>query len=61
MRCIERVTRKLTLPYVKFIANGNLCMTQGTQTRGLKQPRMVGWGGRWEGVSRGRGHMYTYG
>ena len=21
----------------------------------------VGWGGRWEGGSRGRGHMYTYG
>ena len=23
--------------------------------------RGVGWGGRWEGGSRGRGHMYTYG
>ena len=21
----------------------------------------VGWEGRWEGVSKGRGHMYTYG
>ena len=21
----------------------------------------VGWGGRWEGGSRGKGHMYTYG
>ena len=27
----------------------------------LYQPRGVGWGGRWEGGSRGRGHMYTYG
>ena len=26
----------------------------------LYQPRGVGWGGRWEGGSRGRGHMYTY-
>ena len=35
-------------------------MTQGTKTRALWQPRGVGWGGRWEGSSRGRGHMYTY-
>ena len=25
------------------------------------QPREVGWGGRWEGGSKGRGHRYTYG
>ena len=25
----------------------------------LYQPRGVGGGGRWEGVSRGRGYMYT--
>ena len=25
------------------------------------QPRGVGWGGRWEGGSKGRGYMYTYG
>ena len=31
-----------------------------TQTGALCQPR-VGWGGRWEGVSKGRGYMYTYG
>ena len=36
------------------------CMTQGTQTGALYQPR-VDWGGRWEGGSRGRGHVYTYG
>ena len=35
-------------------------MTQGTKTRALWQLRGVGWGGRWEGGSRGRGHMYTY-
>ena len=33
----------------------------GTQTSALYQPRGVGWGGRWEGCSRGRGQMYTYG
>ena len=29
--------------------------------RDLYQPRWVGWGGRGEGVSRGKGNMYTYG
>ena len=23
--------------------------------------KVVGWGGRWEEVSKGRGYMYTYG
>ena len=32
-----------------------------TQTGALYQPRGVGWGGRWEGDSSGRRHMYTYG
>jgi len=50
-----------TLPYVKSIANGNLLYDSGTPTRALWQPRGVGWDGRWEGCSRGRGHVYTYG
>ena len=37
------------------------CMSHGTQTGALYQPRGMGWGGRWEGGSRGRGHMYIYG
>ena len=40
---------------------GICCMSQGTQTGVLYQPRRAGWGGRWEGGSRGRRHMYTYG
>ena len=36
-------------------------MTQETQTGALYQPKWVGWGGRWEGVSRERGHVYLYG
>ena len=44
--CMERVTWKLTLPCVKQIANGSFCMTQGTQTGALYQPREVGWGRR---------------
>ena len=35
-------------------------MAQETQTGALYQPRGVGWGGRWEGGSRGRGYMYIY-
>ena len=39
-----------------------LCiLSQGTQTGALYQPRGVGWGGRWKGGSRGRGHTYNYG
>ena len=36
-------------------------MTQETQTGALYQSRGVGWGGRWEGGSKGTGYMYTYG
>ena len=36
-------------------------MSQETQTGALYQPRGMGWGGRWEGGSKGRGYMYTYG
>ena len=42
-------------------AVGICCVTQGTQTRALGQPRGVGWGRRWERGSRGRGHTYTQG
>ena len=35
--------------------------SQWTQTGALYQPRGVRWGGKWEGVSKGRGYMYTYG
>ena len=29
------------------------CVAQETQTGALYQPRGLGWGGRWEGVSKG--------
>ena len=32
-------------------------MAQETQTGALYQPRGVGWGGRWEGGSKGRGYV----
>ena len=57
---MERITWKLTLPYVKQPL-GICYMAQETQTGALYQPRGLGWGGRWEGVSKGSGYMYTYG
>ena len=54
--CMERVMWKLALPYVRIC-----CMAQETQARALYQPRGVGWGGKWEGVLKGRGYMYTNG
>ena len=37
--------------------NVTCCMAQETHTGALYQPRGVGWGGRWEGVSKG-GDVY---
>ena len=53
MRCMERVTLKLTLPYVKQIANGNLLYVLGNSKQGLISIQRGGWGGRWEGGSKG--------
>ena len=36
-------------------------MAQEIQTEAVYQHRGVGWGGRWEGGSKGREYMYTYG
>ena len=36
-------------------------MALETPTRDLYQPRGIGWGGWWEGGSKGREYMYTYG
>ena len=60
VRYTERVTWKLTLPYVKQIANGNLLCGSGNSNRDSHHPRGVRWGGRWEGGSEGRGYMDTY-
>ena len=40
---------------------GICCMAQETETGDLYQPRGVGWEVRWEGGSKRRGYMYTYG
>ena len=46
VRCMERVTWKLTLPYVNRQPTGICCMAQETQTGALYQSRGVGWGRR---------------
>ena len=35
VRCMERVTCKLTLPYVKYITKGNLLYGSGYSKQGL--------------------------
>ena len=39
MRCMERVTWKITLPCVKYIANGNLVCGSGNSNRGSESTR----------------------
>ena len=48
VRCMDRVTWKLILPYVRQIANRNLLYGSGNSNRGSVSARGVGWGGRWE-------------
>ena len=55
---ISRIYKQLNIRKTTQSKNGQ---SQGTQTGALYKPRGVGWGGRWEGGSTGRGHMYTYG
>ena len=62
VRCIERVTWKLTLSFVKIDVTTEICcMAHETQTGSLYQPRGMGWARRWEGGSKERGYTCTYG
>ena len=58
MRCMERVTWKLTFPYVKEITNRNLLYASGNSDRGFVSVSRGGVKGRWEGGSKGRGYIY---
>ena len=57
VRCMEKVTWKLTLLYENRWPMGICCMAQETQTGALYQPREVGWEGRCEGVSKWIGYI----
>ena len=60
VRCMERVTWKLTLPYVKQMANRNLPYDSGN-SNGL-YINLAGWNGEGDGGKFKRERdMYTYG
>ena len=61
VRCMESVTWKLILPYIKSIANGNLLYGSENPNRGSISTQRGGVGGRWEAVSKGKVDMYMYG
>ena len=44
----------------KIDSQWEFAVGSGNSNRGSYQPRGVGWGGTWEGGSKGRGYMYTY-
>ena len=46
VRCMERVKWKLTLPYVKSIANTNLLYVSGNSNRDSVSTQEMGWGGK---------------
>ena len=53
VRCIKRVTWKLTVPYVKYIANGNLLYGSGSSP-------LEGWGGEGNGGKFKTEGIYVY-
>ena len=57
--CVQRVTWKLTLPYVKQIAKGNFLYGSGNSNRGSVSMLRIGMG--WEmGGSLKREGIYVY-
>ena len=58
VRCMERVTWKLTLPYVKYMANGNLLYGSGNSTRLCIN--LEGWDGEGDGGRFKREGIYVY-
>ena len=59
MRCMEIIAWKLILPYVKYIAKGNLLYVSGH--RGSVSTLKGRMGREMGGRFKGRGYMYTYG
>ena len=59
LRCMDRVTWKLALPYVKK-PTGTCCLSQETQTGALYQPRGVGWQGAERGVQKAGDIVYLW-
>ena len=53
VRCMERVTWKLTLPYIKWIGCGNLLYGSGNSNRG--SINLEGWDGEGDGTEVQKG------
>ena len=60
MDCMES-NMETYITICKYIANGNLQYDSGNSNRSSESTLRGGMGGRWEGGSRGKGYMYTYG
>ena len=59
---MERVTWKLNVTIYKIGSQWEFAVwLRKLKQRAVYQPRGVGWGGIWEGGSKWRGYMYTYG
>ena len=59
VRCMERVTRKLTLPYEKQVAKGNLLYGSGNSDRGSGSSQRGGTGRQMGGMFKREG-IYVY-
>ena len=59
VRCMDRVTWKLTFPYVKLIANGNLLYISGNSNREFCI-NLEGYNGRKMGGRFKREGIYVY-
>jgi len=60
VRCMES-NMETYITICKIESQREVLYGLGNSNRGLYQPRGVGWGGRWEGGSKGRGYTNTYG
>ena len=59
VRCMEKVTCKLTLPYVKYITKGNLLYGSGNSNRGSVSTELAGMGQETGGRFKREG-IYVY-
>ena len=61
VRCMEGVTWKLKITIYKIDSQWEFAVCLRELKQGLYF-NLEGWdGGRWEGGSRGKGHIHTYG
>ena len=57
----EKNNTETYITICKIDSQREIAVEKRKLNQGLYQRRGVGWGGRWEGGSNGRGYVYTYG